>query len=436
MNILKTVKNFFNKFYKKNLSTTNKLTIIPRNRHNISRKNISNHVLKVLYTLKNYGYQSYLVGGGVRDLLLKINPKDFDVVTNAYPEKIKKMFKHGYIIGKRFQLVHVCFERNIVEVATFRAQHRGKHSKEGMILRDNVYGNIEEDVVRRDFTINALYYNIADYTILDYVGGIEDLINKKICLIGDPEVRYREDPVRMLRAIRFAAKLGFSIHPDTEKPLFSLGGLLLNISSARLYDEYVKLFFTGHPVESYQLLKSYKLLNILFPNFNNLLSSEKSFKYSESFIMYALKDIFNKKYDYKEFHPAYLIAVFLWYSVLEQVKIYSDKNNNSNNTKEKESDFIVYKKVAEQLLSKQNQVITLSKKILICIKDIWLFQIKLAKITGKPGRRADKLIGSNKFKMAFEFMQLRALVADKKAQKIAKWWSKYLATKGSVNKLI
>lgn len=433
MNILKTIKNFFTKIYKKNLSKINDPIIILRNKHNISRKNISNHVLKVLYTLKNHGYQSYLVGGGVRDLLLKLNPKDFDVATNAYPEKIKKIFKRGYIIGKRFQLVHVCFDHHVVEVATFRANHRGKHSKEGMILRDNVYGNIEEDVVRRDFTINALYYNIADYTILDYVGGIEDLINKKICLIGDPEVRYREDPVRMLRAIRFAAKLGFNIQPDTEKPLFSLGGLLLNISSVRLYDEYVKLFFTGHPVESYQLLKRYKLLNILFPNFNNLLSSQKYVKYFEAFLMHALKDIANKKYDYKELTPAYLIAVFLWYNVLEQVKIYTEKINNSQ---EKESDFIVYKKVAEQLLSKQKQIINLSRKIVICIKDIWLLQIKLAKLTAKPGKRADKLISSHKFNMAFEFMQLRALTADKKAQKITKWWSKYLATKGNINKSI
>lgn len=428
MNILKAIKNFFTKSYKSNSGEQrNDPIIVPRNQHNISRKNINKHVLKVLYTLKNNGYKSYLVGGSVRDLLLHLNPKDFDVVTNAYPEKIRRLFRNGYIIGKRFQLVHVCFENHVVEVATFRASHKGKSSKEGMILRDNVYGTIEEDALRRDFTINALYYNINDYTIVDYVHGLDDLISKKICLIGDPEVRYREDPVRMLRAIRFAAKLGFDIDHRTEAPLFNLGELLLHVSSARLYEEYVKLFFTGHPVESYRLLKHYTLLNVLFPNFNKLLSDRKYIKQEDALIMHALKNIANKHYDYKEFTPAYLIAIFLWYSLVEQVQNNSSK---ANNLQEKISEFVVYKKIAEQLLSKQNKIINLSRKIMICIKDIWLLQIKLGKLTGKPGKRADKLFNSYKFNMAFEFMQLRALAADQRAQKICKWWLKYIATKG------
>lgn len=441
MKIFKVIRKIFIKFYnnfcKPPLIKKNNLIIISRSEHNISRKNINKNVLKVLYTLKNNGYQSYLVGGSVRDLLLQLNPKDFDVVTNASPEKIKKLFKNGHIIGKRFQLVHVCFEKHVVEVATFRAHHQGFFSKEGMILRDNVYGTIEEDVVRRDFTINALYYNISDFTIVDYVGGIKDLFNKKLRLIGDPEVRYREDPVRMLRAVRFAAKLGFILDPDTEKPLFYLGELLLNVSHLRLYDEYIKLFFTGHPIESYQLLKHYKLLNILFPSINQLLysSGNKYIKNLDSFIMRALHGIINKKHDYKEFTPAYLIAVFLWYSVVEQVKleIFEVNNNNKNNIEEKKSEFVIYKKITEQVLIKQNKIISLSRKIIVCIKDIWLLQIKLAKLTAKPGKRADKLIASYKFNMAFEFMQLRALSADKKAQKIVKWWCKYLATKGGLN---
>jgi poly(A) polymerase len=427
MKILQKIKNLLinidiiNSILNKNNSNIiNQPLIVPREQHHISRKNINQDVLKVLYTLKNQGYQSYLVGGGVRDLLLGHKPKDFDVVTNAYPEKIKKLFRRCYIIGKRFQLVHVYFGKNIIEVATFRAKHRGNASKEGMILRDNVYGSIDQDVIRRDFTINALYYNIENYSLIDYVGGLKDLHAKQICLIGDPMTRYREDPVRILRAIRFAAKLDFIIHPNTAKPIYTLASLLHNVSAARLYDEYVKLFFTSHPIASFKLLQEYNLLQILFPVFNCPIYNHKK---TTHFINCLLRNLNTKQHKFKNLCPAYLMAGLLWHGVYNLAK---DRINE-----EKISEFLAYKSVAEQLLLEQRQIIAISKKLNIFIKDIWLLQLKLAKVAGKPGKRADKLINSVKFNTAFDFLLLRAKSGELKAQKISRWWSKYLANKGA-----
>jgi poly(A) polymerase len=197
----------------------------------ISRSNISPNALKVLYRLRSAGFDGYLVGGGVRDMLLGREPKDFDVATNAKPEEVKKLFRNCLLIGRRFRLAHVRFENEIVEVATFRAQGNGEdeedaRSETGRILRDNVYGTLEEDAWRRDFTVNALYYNIQDFSVVDYAGGMADLQSGILRLMGEPEQRYREDPVRMLRAVRFAAKLGFRIHADSEAPIFRFPHLL------------------------------------------------------------------------------------------------------------------------------------------------------------------------------------------------------------------
>jgi len=240
-------------------------TIIPRSEHGISRSNVSENALKVLYRLHKSGYQAFLVGGGVRDLLLGLRPKDFDIATDAHPEDIRQLFRNSRLIGRRFRLAHVRFGRDVVEVATFRA--RGEESDEerqqsdsGRILRDNVYGGIDEDIWRRDFTVNALYYNIADYSVWDFTGGIDDLRTRTLRLIDDPWTRYREDPVRMLRAARFSAKLGFDIAPDTLAPIRDLGYLLADVPAARLFDESLKLFQTGHAARSFDKLVEYDLL--------------------------------------------------------------------------------------------------------------------------------------------------------------------------------
>ena len=247
---------------------------IPRPDHNISRANISPNAVKVLYRLREAGYRACLVGGGVRDLLLGREPKDFDIATDARPEQVYKLFRNCRLIGRRFRLAHVQFGQEIIEVATFRAHGVDdedsdgpsvERADDGRILSDNVYGNIEEDAWRRDFTINALYYDIADFAVLDYVGGLADLKAGLIRLIGDPAQHYHEDPVRLLRAVRFAAKLGFRFDPATEAPLSRLGNLLEKIPAARLFDEILKLFMGGCAIQTFELLRHYRLFGWLFP---------------------------------------------------------------------------------------------------------------------------------------------------------------------------
>jgi len=227
-------------------------TLIPRDKHSLTRKNISPNALKVLYRLKKFGYASYLVGGGVRDLLLNRRPKDFDIATDGPPEALRKLFTNSRIIGRRFRLLHVFFPGEIIEVSTFRANEQadeGESSEDDdadapvMIAAENTYGTIEEDAWRRDFTVNALYYNIADFSVIDFTSGMLDLKHRIIRMIGDPVQRYHEDPIRLLRAIRLAAKLRFKIHPQTETPLKMLSGLLQHVPESRLFDELLKLFF-------------------------------------------------------------------------------------------------------------------------------------------------------------------------------------------------
>ena len=251
--------------------------------HGIDPKLVDERALNVVRTLKEAGHEAYVVGGAVRDLLLGLKPKDFDVATNATPEQVKQLFRNCRLIGRRFHLAHVRFGHEIIEVATFRAAHTEidedhgvdevEHraiDEHGRILRDNLYGTIEEDVWRRDFTANALYYNIEDYSIWDYVGGVEDARNRILRLIGDPATRYREDPVRMLRAARLAAKLGFTIEAATAEPLPRLAPLLAEAAPARLFEETLKLFLSGHAVASFELLEATGLLPALLPLYAQL----------------------------------------------------------------------------------------------------------------------------------------------------------------------
>src|SRR5690554_3798343 len=249
--------------------------ILTRDQHSVSRKDISEAALKVLYRLHNAGFQAYLVGGCVRYLLLGLHPKDFDVTTNATPEQIRKLFRNCRLVGRRFRLAHVVFGREIIEVATFRGHHDsadsddsikvGKQDAEGMLLRDNVYGSIEEDAQRRDFTINALYYNIADFSIVDFADGVKDIESGLIRMIGDPATRYREDPVRMLRAVRFATKLNMRLDDTVAKPIKELAPLLQNIPPARLFEEVLKLFTAGKALANFEMMVEYHLFQPLFP---------------------------------------------------------------------------------------------------------------------------------------------------------------------------
>src|SRR5690554_2362049 len=249
---------------------------IPRSEHPISRNDISDNALKVLYRLHNAGFDAYLVGGCVRDILLGLQPKDFDVATNAKPEQIRKLFRNCRLVGRRFRLAHVVFGREIIEVATFRGHHDShddastadkvaQQDAEGMLVRDNVYGSIDEDAQRRDFTVNALYYNIADFSIVDFADGVRDCEAGVLRMIGDAETRYREDPVRMLRAIRFATKLNMRLDDSVARPIRELAPLLQNIPAARLFEEVLKLFTAGKALANFEMLADYQLFQQLFP---------------------------------------------------------------------------------------------------------------------------------------------------------------------------
>ncbi|MGC9458801.1 polynucleotide adenylyltransferase PcnB, partial [Vibrio genomosp. F10] len=294
------------------------LNVLTRQEHNISRKQISDNALKVLYRLNGAGFEAYLVGGGVRDLLLDLAPKDFDIATNATPEQIKHLFRNCRLIGRRFRLAHIMFGRDIIEVATFRGHHQepsknvSAQSDEGMLLRDNVYGSIDEDAERRDFSINAMYYNISDYSIHDYAGGVEDLEDKLIRLIGDPEVRYREDPVRMLRAIRFAAKLDFDIEEDTAAPIEDLAPLLQGIPSARLYEESLKLLQSGNGLETYHLMREYNLFQQMFPVIADHFTEDYSSP-TEQMLDLVFDSTDLRIEDGKRINPAFMFAAMLWY---------------------------------------------------------------------------------------------------------------------------
>lgn len=293
--------------------------MIPRAEHNISRQDISENALKVLYRLHKSGYNAYLVGGGVRDLLLGKQPKDFDIATNATPEQIKALFRNCRLVGRRFRLAHILFGREIIEVATFRGHHdnanantESKRSEEGMLLRDNVYGSIDEDAERRDFTVNALYYNIADFSVVDFAGGINDIAERRLQLIGDPETRYREDPVRMLRAVRFAVKLDFSIAPESCDPIAQYGHLLKDIPAARLFEECLKLFLGGDGKSTFKMLADTQLLYPLFPLLKPLLQQWDEDAPELRFMLMALASTDKRVRGDQKVTPAFVFAALLW----------------------------------------------------------------------------------------------------------------------------
>ena len=362
-----------------------------------------------------------LVGGGVRDLLLGHAPKDFDIATDALPEEVKKLFSNSRLIGRRFRLAHVFFGREIIEVATFRASQADEnennintdldraHDDSGRILRDNVYGQIEDDVWRRDFTVNALYYDIADFSIVDYTSAMDDVKNRVLRLIGDPETRYREDPVRMLRAIRFAAKLGFSIHPETEQPIFDLGYLLDDIPPARLFDEVLKLFHSGQGVKSLQLLRKYNLLQYLFKQADDLLKQgDDTF---DAFIHLALESTDKRINQGKPVTPAFLFAAMLWGTVDKL----SDKLKQSG-----EPGTLAMQNASSTVLSKQVKVITIPKRFSMVVRDIWQMQHRFK---FRHGKRAKSLLMHKKFRAAYDFMCIRSQ-AGEVTDDSCDWWTR------------
>lgn len=388
--------------------------IIPRPEHTVSRSEISDSALKVLYRLHKSGYQAFLVGGGVRDALLGLNPKDFDVATDAHPDEVKALFSNCRLIGRRFRLAHVRFGREVIELATFRAatdeedHPDSAHDHEGRILRDNVYGTIDEDVWRRDFTCNALYYNIADFSIWDYVGGMDDVKKRRLVLIGDAETRLREDPVRMLRAVRFAGKLNFTIDKSVLKAMRNSVELLRNVPPARLFDEFLKMFQAGHALKTFQLLREHKLFRQLFPETDQYLDSDKNFR---RFVEAALVNTDRRVAEEKSVTPMFLIGVFLWAPIRERAEQLRDEENMT-----------VAQSLAAagwDITSLQQPRIAIPKRFTAPMREMLCLQPRFEVING---RRAMKLLDHRRFRAAYDFFVLRAEIGEVD-EELANFWT-------------
>ena len=389
--------------------------IIPRAEHSISRAQISENALKVLYRLKSAGYQSYLVGGGVRDLLLGREPKDFDVATDARPEEVHALFRNCRIIGRRFRLAHVQFGREIVEVATFRANQPLQQvadpeaNSDGRILRDNVYGTLEEDAFRRDFSVNALYYDIRDFSLRDYVGGLGDLRAGVLRLIGDPEVRYREDPVRMLRAARFLAKLGFRAHPDTQAPIARLAPLLADIPPARLFEGILKLFLYGFGVQAFEHLRHFGLFGHLFPRTDAVLDTEEQ-GFPHIFIAKALASTDARVQQDKPVTPAFLFAALLWEPVRQQAAELEARGVHSAEALRHAADEIIAELVAR---------VSLPRRFATPVIEIYQMQPRFQQ---REGKRPQRLLAHPRFRAAYDFLALRAEAGEVDPE-LAGWWT-------------
>jgi poly(A) polymerase len=420
--------------------------IIPRSEHSISRSAISSNALKVLYRLKEAGFQGFLVGGAVRDLLLGIRPKDFDVATNALPEEVRHVFRNCRLVGRRFRLAHVFFGSEIIEVATFRAAaaperedsedtdpdsaeggppgdddgdspeyspptdslHRA-FDRTGRILRDNIYGTIEEDVWRRDFSANSLYYNIDDFSVWDFVDGVRDIKERRLKLIGDPETRYREDPVRMLRAVRFAAKLDFSIDPATERPIAQLGNLIDGVPPARLFDECLKLFLSGFGAKSFKLLETYGLFAHLFPQ-SAAAFAMPPYAYAREMLEMGLANTDDRIAADKPVTPTFLFAVLLWSALLRELN-----ERHAGPAPE----MATLMQACDSVLRTQQSRVAIPRRFGVPMRELLMLQPRFNR---RSGVKSLSLLQHPRFRAAYDFLLLRAQVgvAD---QEVARWWT-------------
>lgn len=399
--------------------TTPTARIIPRDQHGVSRKLISENALKVIHRLNEKGYSAFLVGGSIRDIMLGEQPKDFDVSTDAHPEEVHRLFRNSRMIGRRFKIVHILFGREIIEVATFRGpaakEHKEhKRSEEGMLLRDNNYGTLEDDVMRRDFTSNALYYSPKDFCVYDFVGGVEDIQAKTLRMIGEPEVRYPEDPVRMLRALRFKSKLGFSIESGAAQAIHEHSQLIENVAAARLFDEIIKLFVSGYGDQIFTDLIAYGLFTHLFPAVSHTLDSDERKTFYLKFIRAGLQNTDKRIRQDKPITPAFLYAVLLWPEV---DRIWRNK------VAQGASDFPALQEAAHIAVQQQLPSITIPKRFSLMMKEIWEFQIRLTRTRGKAPKQ---LLTHKRFRAAYDFLLLRER-AGEDLNELGQWWTQFQA---------
>ena len=385
-----------------------------RDEHTISRQHISPNAIKVLYRLHNAGFRACLVGGGVRDLLLGREPKDFDIATDALPEQVRELFRNCRLIGRRVRLAHVRFGREIIEVATFRANHEpdsesAQINDDGRIVRDNVYGTIDDDVWRRDFTVNALYYDIADFSVIDYTGGFDDLRAGRMRLIGDPAQRYREDPVRMLRAIRFARKLGFKLESNAADAIPDMAHLLEEISPARLFDETIKPFHCGAAAPVLEALRQHDLFRYLFPAANATLASQSG-GFPQMLIGRALENTDDRINAGKSVTPAFLVSAMLWQPLQDECEQLEKSGVAPRDA---------FELACDTVLSRQVASLAIPRRITQATREIWDLQGRLEK---RLPSKIFRLLDHPRFRAAYDFLEIRVRAGAPLAETFD-WWA-------------
>lgn len=391
--------------------------VIPASEHSFPASDVSFGARRVLETLAESGYEAYLVGGSIRDGLLGAHPKDFDIATNATPEQIKQVFRNCRLIGRRFRLAHVRIGREILEVATFRGHHhqieieeeqshKASVSDEGLILRDNVFGTVQEDAIRRDFTANALFYRLSDGAIIDYVGGFDDIQSRRLRLIGDPETRFREDPVRILRAVRFAAKLDFTIDATLAAPIRILGTQLDHVPAARLFEEIQKLFLSGYASAVWQKLGEFGLESHLFPLLKDLSDAERQM------IVIAMNNTDIRLAQDKPVTPAFLLAVLLWAPLKREWERLQAQDVHP---------VPAFQQAAQNVIGIQNQQVSIPKRFQIPMREIWDLQVRLPR---RQGKRADQTLEHPRFRAAYDFLLLREQSGETESG-LGDWWTRY-----------
>jgi poly(A) polymerase len=393
---------------------------VPKKSHRIDPHLLSKNAVKVTDTLQQAGYDAFIVGGAVRDLALGIGPKDFDVATNATPEQVQKLFRKARLIGRRFQIVHVTFfgkgQPEIIEVSTFRAllENAGEHVAEnGRILRDNVWGSQHEDAARRDFSINAMYYDPATETVLDYHGGMADMQKKTLRMIGDPAKRYREDPIRMLRAIRFAAKTGFTLDAVTSAPIAKLGKLIHDVPSARLFDEILKLLMSGYSWAAIQGLKDAGLHHGLLPLLDHILDNKADSKEANDFVRIALANTDERIQSGKSVSAGFLFATLLWPDLL---------SNWKKNIAKGVSNIPALHDAMDETIASQSSGMVIQRRFESDMREIWSMQPRFEK---RVGRYPYRLIESPRFRAGYDFMLLRCATSEKNPA-LGEWWTNFI----------
>lgn len=390
--------------------------IIRASEHGIDPKMVSFAAVRTCSILQQRGYKAYVVGGAVRDLLLGVKPKDFDVATDATPEQVKRAQRRAFIIGRRFRLVHVVFGNEIVECSTFRALDASGVRKDasGRVISDNIFGEMWEDAARRDFTINALYYDPSTGDIYDYHGGYEDIRRKTLRMIGYPQARYREDPVRMMRAVRISAKLGFKIEKSADRAIAEMAPLLGNVPAARLFDEMIKLFTCGRAEECLLKLRAAGLHRSLLPMLDVILDEPDG----EKFLMLALKRTDERIAVGKKISPAFLFATLLW----PQVKKRWDAYQKSSTSNKGSARAMALYSAAEEVIATQSAKLAIQYRFVADMKLIWMLQLRFERRTGK---NPYTLVEHPKYRAGYDFMLLRSALGHV-PESLVHWWEDFV----------